>query len=308
MGRSAVRMGHPDRNARAAIRIRINCSQGEVARYLRDYLDSVEAFEAGADLHAFQQSKGEPDDSTGSHTRPGLLPGKWAVQLPGWVIQAKDVSAPVLQLSQYPLLTLAYPVKYRLRATRRRPRRTWTVSSIALPGRSTRRRRASASRWRSVRSPPQRGIPARTGSIRPCTGRMIRTRARLGSGPSSAPRRTSSCTGSARSTTSRTYRGRPRERTDHNNECTHMQRTELHTEELWVAQIADCCVLPTKLPGYDKATNLGVLRVRWLYSQNHVLQLHDDRGRIDSSYTRRVRQCKFKSHEASRRFALGDGM
>ena len=79
-----------------------------------------------------------------------------------------------------------------------------------------------------------------------------------------------------------------------------LTRIELSTEDLWIAQIADCCVLNTTsaaTTSAEETSNLDILRVRWLYSQNHVLELNDQHTVLHAQYVNQVQKMAFEKHE-----------
>lgn len=75
------------------------------------------------------------------------------------------------------------------------------------------------------------------------------------------------------------------------------KRAELRTKDLCVAQIADCCTLRKTAHEEGGASDLGVLRVRWLYSQGDVQKLYDRLEVPHSQHVGRVRRMSFESRE-----------
>ena len=78
---------------------------------------------------------------------------------------------------------------------------------------------------------------------------------------------------------------------------TRTKRTELSTKDMWVAQIADCCVIKASEPALEAEGNLGVLRVRWLYSQAHVEELNNKREVLHSQTMSKVKRANFNPRE-----------
>lgn len=76
---------------RGAIAVRLHREAKAVSNYFHTYLKSVEAFEAGLDLHSYCQRNKSPSGRLGSYTRPGARAGQWAVLLYGWIAEAKKV-------------------------------------------------------------------------------------------------------------------------------------------------------------------------------------------------------------------------
>ena len=72
-------------------------------------------------------------------------------------------------------------------------------------------------------------------------------------------------------------------------------RTELTTDDMWIAHIVDCCTLKTISP--EGQNNLGILRVRWLYSQSHVLALNEQHTVLHAQYVNKVAKMTFRKHE-----------
>ena len=86
---------------------------------------------------------------------------------------------------------------------------------------------------------------------------------------------------------------------ENKDQNTSARRTELCTQDMWIAQIADCCVLKTTDPESGEESNLGVLRVRWLYSRRHVTELNDQFGSLHSNYIKPIKSMKFGKYEVS---------
>lgn len=87
----------------------------------------------------------------------------------------------------------------------------------------------------------------------------------------------------------------PRDLEKNEDGNTSTTRTELSTEDMWVAQIADCCVLKATSSG--GTSNLGILRVRWLYNQKQASELNQGRAVLHGQYVNQVEKMQFEKHE-----------